>query len=333
MTKTNSSHRLVAVAMCVVFAAAVILAGVMLVRKNQLAAEVQALETTLTETQQAYDALVAEKTVLETEAKALNETLETAQLDLEDATASLEKANGEITQLTEEKTALEKQVAELTTKSETMSASLTEAEKKTAAEALARETADKSVEELTAALEQGVGRIVVDNPTELELLDQLAIAKGVKAAVSFRIKPGIDAHTHAYIRTGQIDSKFGLALETGEAMETLLQASKMAGIEVKGIHCHIGSQIFDVEPFEDAARVMLGFMAEYKAKTGCQLEELDLGGGFGIKYLPEHDPVEYERYMQQVSQVVKDTCAELGLETPFVTRFPAGPFRASRRGR
>ena len=181
---------------------------------------------------------------------------------------------------------------------------------------------NKTMEELTAALEQGVGRIVVDNPTELELLNQLAIAKGTKAAVSFRIKPGIDAHTHAYIRTGQIDSKFGLALETGEAMATITAAAKMEGIAVKGIHCHIGSQIFDVEPFEDAARVMLGFMAQVKQATGLELEELDLGGGFGIKYLPEHDPVEYERYMQQVSTVVKETCAKLGIATPFVTIEP-----------
>ena len=178
---------------------------------------------------------------------------------------------------------------------------------------------NKTVEELTAALEQGVGRIVVDNTTELELLDRLAAAMGKKAAVSFRIKPGIDAHTHAYIRTGQIDSKFGLALETGEAMETIRQAASMPGIAVKGIHCHIGSQIFDVEPFEEAARVMLGFMAKVKEELGLELEELDLGGGFGIKYLPDHDPVEYERYMQQVSAVVKDTCAHLGIATPFVT--------------
>ena len=181
---------------------------------------------------------------------------------------------------------------------------------------------NKTVEELTAALEQGIGRIVVDNPTELALLNQLAIAMGTKAAVSFRIKPGIDAHTHAYIRTGQIDSKFGLALETGEAMETILAAVKMEGISVKGIHCHIGSQIFDVEPFEDAARVMLGFMAEVREKTGLVLEELDLGGGFGIKYLPEHDPVEYERYMEKVSIVVRQTCEKLGLPMPFVTIEP-----------
>jgi len=181
---------------------------------------------------------------------------------------------------------------------------------------------NKTMEELAAALENGVGRIVVDNVTELELLNQLALSQGRRADISFRIKPGIDAHTHAYIRTGQIDSKFGLALETGEALETLTRAAAMPGVRVRGVHCHIGSQIFDVEPFQDAARVMLGFMAQVREKTGLELEELDLGGGFGIKYLPDHDPVEYEQYMRLVSQVVKTTCAQLGLRTPFIVIEP-----------
>ncbi len=177
---------------------------------------------------------------------------------------------------------------------------------------------NKTVQELTAALEQGVGRIVVDNPQELEILGELALSKGMKAEVLLRIKPGIDAHTHEYVRTGQIDSKFGFALETGEALQAIQRAVKLGGIVVKGIHCHIGSQIFDVEPFEEAARVMLGFMAEVKRTTGLEMEELDLGGGFGIKYLPDHDPVAYEHYMELVSKVIKSTCEELGLAQPFV---------------
>ncbi len=181
---------------------------------------------------------------------------------------------------------------------------------------------NKTVQELTTALEQGVGRIVVDNPQELEILNELAVSRDMSAEVLFRIKPGIDAHTHAYIRTGQIDSKFGFALETGEALEAVQRAVKLPGVKVKGIHCHIGSQIFDVEPFEEAARVMLGFMAEVKSTTGLEMEELDLGGGFGIKYLPDHDPVAYEHYMELVSKVIKSTCDELGLQQPFVVIEP-----------
>lgn len=177
---------------------------------------------------------------------------------------------------------------------------------------------NKTMEELIMALEYGVGRIVVDNETELSLLNQLAISQQKKADVLFRIKPGIEAHTHDFVRTGQIDSKFGLALETGEALEVVKAATAMEGIRVRGVHCHIGSQIFDIAPFELAAEVMLGFMAQVKQTTGQELEELNLGGGFGIKYLPEHDPVEYERYMKQVAGVVQNTCKKLGIATPFI---------------
>ena len=181
---------------------------------------------------------------------------------------------------------------------------------------------NKTVQELLAALEYGVGQIVVDNLSELELLNQLAISHNQKASILFRIKPGVDAHTHAFIRTGQIDSKFGFALETGEALGAVRMAAGMEGIELKGLHCHIGSQIFDIEPFEHAAEVMLGFIAEIREKTGLALEILDLGGGFGIKYLPEHDPVQYDRYMMQVSETVKKSCAALGINTPYIVIEP-----------
>ncbi len=181
---------------------------------------------------------------------------------------------------------------------------------------------NKTVEELCAALEYGVGQIVVDNVTELMILNELAISAKEKANILFRIKPGIDAHTHDFVRTGQIDSKFGLALETGEAMNAVKAALSMEGIRLKGLHCHIGSQIFDIEPFEHAAEVMLQFMADIKAQTGAELEVLDLGGGFGIKYLPDHDPVEYDRYMMQVSGTVKKTCEKTGLRMPFIVIEP-----------
>lgn len=177
---------------------------------------------------------------------------------------------------------------------------------------------NKTVEELVTALQYGVGRIVVDNLTELDVLNQLASAQGKNVNIFFRIKPGIDAHTHEFIRTGQIDSKFGLALETGEAMEAVKLASAYKNITLKGLHCHIGSQIFDIEPFELAAQVMLGFIADIKRETGMELHELNLGGGFGIKYVPDHQPVEYDRYMERVSKVVHQTCAQLGLQIPYI---------------
>ncbi len=181
---------------------------------------------------------------------------------------------------------------------------------------------NKTPQELLAALEHNVGRIVVDNLTELEILNQLAISQNKHVGIFFRIKPGIDAHTHNFIRTGQIDSKFGLALETGEAMEAIQKTLEYSNIELKGLHCHIGSQIFDIEPFVLAAQVMLKLMADVKKQTGLELQELSLGGGFGIKYLEGHNPPAYDTYMEKVSQAVKQTCKELGLQMPFIILEP-----------
>ena len=181
---------------------------------------------------------------------------------------------------------------------------------------------NKTPEEIAYALEAGVGRIVVDNLTELDILNRMAHAAGKVAKILFRIKPGVDAHTHSFVRTGQIDSKFGLALETGEAMQAVKEAAKLENVSLVGMHCHIGSQIFDIEPFEHAAQVMLQFIADIKRETGIVIQELDLGGGFGIKYVPENDPVPYDSYMEKVSEVVKNSCKELGIELPFIVIEP-----------
>lgn len=177
---------------------------------------------------------------------------------------------------------------------------------------------NKTVEELVMALEYGVGRIVVDNADELEILDALAKSQGKVVDILFRIKPGVDAHTHDFIRTGQIDSKFGVALETGEAFDIIKKADGMKNVRVIGLHCHIGSQIFDIEPFELAAQRMLELIAKVKHELHLDIKELNLGGGFGIKYLPRHDPVEYDGYMKKVSGTVKNTCEKLGIDTPFI---------------
>ena len=166
---------------------------------------------------------------------------------------------------------------------------------------------NKSEEELRAALEYGIGRIVADNLPELAQLDRIAAEMGKKAPVLLRIKPGIDAHTHSFIMTGQIDSKFGFALETGEAMEAAKQAIASPNLRLLGIHCHIGSQIFQVKPFVEAAKVMVGFMGDVKAETGFEMTNLNLGGGFGIRYTDEDEPVPFGNYMGPVSEAVRKT--------------------------
>lgn len=177
---------------------------------------------------------------------------------------------------------------------------------------------NKTDEELEYAVDLKVGRIIVDNIYELKRLDKIAENKGVKANIMFRIKPGIDAHTHNFIRTGQIDSKFGFALETGEAMEAVKMAINCPNINLKGVHCHIGSQIFSINPFVEAAEVMLKFIADIKNETGHEVVELNLGGGFGIKYTENDDPVPYEAYMEKVSAAVKESCEKLGIKQPFI---------------
>lgn len=188
---------------------------------------------------------------------------------------------------------------------------------------------NKTDEELEFAIEHKVGRIIVDNIFELERLDKIAAEKGVTANIMFRIKPGIDAHTHDFVKTGQIDSKFGFALETGEAMEAVKKAIACPNVNLKGLHCHIGSQIFAIDPFVEAAQVMLKFIAEIKDQCGWEISELNLGGGFGIMYTQNDDPVPYENYMEKVSAAVKESCEKLNIKLPFIIMEPgrsiAGP--------
>ena len=188
---------------------------------------------------------------------------------------------------------------------------------------------NKSDDELTFALSHGVGHIVVDNLYELERLNKIAEKLHKKANIMFRVKPGIDAHAHSFILTGQIDSKFGLALETGEAFKAVRTAISLENVNLRGLHCHIGSQIFEIEPFELAAKVMLNFIAKIKNELDYEISELDLGGGFGIKYVENDNPPDYEAYMQRVSAVVNSECESLGIKRPFIMIEPgrsiAGP--------
>ena len=177
---------------------------------------------------------------------------------------------------------------------------------------------NKTDHELSYALENGVGRIIVDNIYELERLDRLAEKTGRTANIMYRIKPGIDAHTHNFIMTGQIDSKFGFALETGEAYEAVKKAIDCSHINLVGLHCHIGSQIFDIDPFVKAAEVMLTFIAKIKDELGFEVKELNLGGGFGIRYTEEDAPVGYDKYMEKVSEKVKEVCTEKNVKLPFI---------------
>ncbi len=188
---------------------------------------------------------------------------------------------------------------------------------------------NKTDAELSMALSYGVGRIVVDNLTELYRLSAIAEQMDVTASVYMRITPGVDAHTHDFVKTGQIDSKFGFTLENGEALSCVKNALEASHIELKGLHCHIGSQIFDDEPFAHAAEVMLGFMNDIRSTYGVTLPELDLGGGFGIRYTQADQPLESEEYMARVADKIKSCADQLNFPLPFIVIEPGRSVVAS----
>lgn len=188
---------------------------------------------------------------------------------------------------------------------------------------------NKTYDELLMAIEYGVGHIVVDNRFELDMLDAICKDKNIVQNILFRIKPGVDAHTHDFIKTGQIDSKFGVALENGEAFEIHEYASTLKNVKVDGVHCHIGSQIFDVSPFLETAEVMMNFVGDLKDKLSMEVEILNLGGGFGIKYTENDDPVPFGDYIKHISDVVKSTAAKRNVKVPFIVMEPGRSIVAS----
>jgi len=177
---------------------------------------------------------------------------------------------------------------------------------------------NKSAEEVNMALDTGVGRIVADNIYEIEMLDRIAGERKISIPVLLRIKPGVDAHTHSFISTGQIDSKFGFALETGEAFEAVKKVLSCNNLEFRGLHCHIGSSILDTRGFVAAAEIMMTLISKIKDELNYEVKELNLGGGFGIRYVQSDDPLPYDEYMNAVAEVVNKYCAENNINRPFI---------------
>ena len=181
---------------------------------------------------------------------------------------------------------------------------------------------NKSRGEIELGVKLGVGRFVVDNLDEMKMLNEEAGKNNIKQDIYLRLTPGIEAHTHDYIKTGQIDSKFGFA----PVGETIMNAVKLAldceNLNLKGLHCHIGSQIFETEPYKDAVEIMMNFMKEIKDQTGHIIPELDLGGGFGIHYTDEDKPREPKEYCEVILNKVDEVCSRLNIERPILTIEP-----------
>lgn len=175
---------------------------------------------------------------------------------------------------------------------------------------------NKSREEISMALDYGIGCFVVDNSYELQLLTLICQEKKKTAKILIRVTPGIEAHTHDYILTGQEDSKFGFDLQNGQAEEALTQALGKPELTVLGLHCHIGSQIFETTGFIKAAQKMISKLAEWKKTYHFNSTVLNLGGGFGIRYTKEDTPIAPSSYVEDIIGEVKSLMAEKSLDMP-----------------
>jgi diaminopimelate decarboxylase len=176
----------------------------------------------------------------------------------------------------------------------------------------------KTDNDIRFAMEQGIGHFVCDNADELTAIDAEAGRQGKQQKLLLRLTPGIDPHTHEKINTGRIDCKFGAAIETGQAEALLLHALSLPNIQVEGYHCHIGSQIFEPDPFCDAAIMMLQFVADMKQKHGFEAPVLNLGGGMGVPYIESDGRIDYAAATENIGKLIFKVCADLGLNPPAI---------------
>ncbi|RVU20375.1 diaminopimelate decarboxylase [Streptomyces antnestii] len=190
------------------------------------------------------------------------------------------------------------------------------------AERIAFHGNNKSEAEIERAIEVGVGRIVLDSFQEIVRVSHIAERLGKRQPVQIRVTVGVEAHTHEFIATAHEDQKFGIALAGGQAAEAVRRALKLDGIELIGIHSHIGSQIFDMAGFEVAARRVVSLLAEVRDEHGIELPEIDLGGGLGIAYTSDDDPSEPHEIAKALNEIVTRECEAAGLRTPRISVEP-----------
>jgi len=175
---------------------------------------------------------------------------------------------------------------------------------------------NKSDAELEMGLDANVGCFVLDNLYELDRLAAMAASRGKIARVMVRCTPGIDPHTHRLIRTGQEDSKFGVSIKDGAALEALRRILAAPSLKLEGVHCHLGSNLMDATSHVEALDVMAGFLAEAKAVLGVSVDRLDLGGGLGVRYLPGHSPIPVAEFAKRVVGALTEALAKYGVARP-----------------
>lgn len=180
----------------------------------------------------------------------------------------------------------------------------------------------KSDDELAMAVRHKVGRIVVDSMDELKQLNAVAARSQTVADILLRVTPGVEAHTHEFIKTGQVDTKFGFQIEGGLALEAAKQALDLPNLRLHGFHCHIGSQVFEIEPYRIAVEQMLALANDVRKVKGFVMQELNLGGGLGVRYVPEDDPPSIEEFTEALCQAVVEQAKRFELPLPILVIEP-----------
>lgn len=184
---------------------------------------------------------------------------------------------------------------------------------------------NKTYEELCEAVDAGVGGIVIDSYREADLLEKICGEKGKKQDVLIRINPGVEAHTHAFVQTARTDSKFGFSISDGTALSYTKHVLSLKNVNLRGFHCHIGSQIFEKKSFVLAAEKVLDFIADVKEDTGFEADVLNIGGGFGVYYTdddPKFKPEDYADYLKALIAAIIAKCKELNLNKPYLLLEP-----------
>ena len=181
---------------------------------------------------------------------------------------------------------------------------------------------NKSDADIAFAMEAGVGYFVADCAEEVEAIEAAAAARGTTQKILLRLTPGIDTHTYEEVNTGKVDSKFGSAIETGQAEQITLLALRQPHVSLEGFHCHIGSQVFTEDVFERAAAIMLRFIAEMRDRHGYTARVLNLGGGYGVPYVETDGHIDIEKKIGELAAVIAAECAAKQLERPFICMEP-----------
>ncbi len=181
---------------------------------------------------------------------------------------------------------------------------------------------NKTDEDIVYGMDNHIGYFVADNVEEIKAIEAEAGRRGIRQKVLLRLTPGIDPHTYEADATGKVDSKFGSAIETGQAEEITVYTLKQPHVELVGFHCHVGSQVFAEDVFERAARIMLEFCADMKKKYDYTAQQLDLGGGYGVRYVETDPYLDVDTKVGEVAAAIKETCARLDFPMPEIHMEP-----------